>query len=141
MSGTHYHNDQSLLRELMGTEADVAIELSKTATLERLMYYKYQNLQAITFAPFWDLSERSRSRVLNALITIKTSCMVDLRFYSRDEVDFVMKEFIKAYRDFFVISALPYEDLLHQLKWNYPEGLRWLMAVKASLAKKKSVSG
>ncbi|GKT12098.1 MAG: hypothetical protein ISEC1_P1073 [Thiomicrorhabdus sp.] len=131
MSGTQYHTDESLLRELKDISRDTAIIMSHKVLLKQLLEYKYLQNDLFKNSQFSSLSAKEKLLIVNALIVFRLSCIDHVHYFNESKIDFIMNEFLHAYEDFFHIKQHNFIDFEETLKINYPSAIRWMSLIES----------
>lgn len=131
MSGTQYHTDESLLRELKDISRDTAILMSQKVLLKQLFEYKYLQNDLFNNSNFSSLVTKQKLLIINALIVFRLSCIDHVYFFNETKIDFILNEYLHAYEDFFHIKQYNFIDLEETLKINYPSAIRWMGLIES----------
>lgn len=131
MSGTQYHIDESLLRELRDESQEVAIIMSQKVLLKQLFQYKYLQEDIFDIAAFSQLTTKEKLLVINAVIVFRLSCIDYIYYFSPTKIDFILNEYLHAYEDFLHIKEHNFIDFEETLKTSYPRAVSWMNNIEA----------
>lgn len=131
MSGTQYHIDESLLRELKDDSQEVAILMSQKVSLKQLLEYKYLQDDVFNISKFSNLTTKEKLLIVNALIVFRLSCIDHVHHFESSKIDFILNEYLHAYEDFLHIKERNFIDFEEVLTKDYPRAVKWMNLIES----------
>ena len=143
MSGTQYHIDESLFRELKDVSREVATIMSQKVPLKQLFEFKYLQNDVFDNSRFSELAAKDKLLIVNALIVFRLSCIDHVYYFNQTKIDFILNEYLHAYEDYLHIRERNFIDFEETLKTNYPSAIKWMKFIEnqAKLSEKFQETG
>ena len=131
MSGTQYHIDESLLRELKDDSQEIATVMSQKVPLKQLLEYKYLQNDVFDNHKFSNLTTKEKLLIVNALISFRLSCIDHVHYFESSKIDFILSEYLHAYEDFLHIKERNFIDFEEVLTKDYPRAVKWVNSIES----------